>query len=566
MKYIQKLRFLLDKKDQSHLIWLVLFSVFISMIETVGISAVMPFIDIATNFDNIEKNQYYRSIFRFFGFDRDIDFVIAFGILLFCFYLFRGGVNLIYNYLMATFSQNLYSHTAKKMFKTFLTMPYKDFTNRNSSDLTRVIITETSLVSGVINAVLLMMSEIFVVVFLYILMLLVSWKITLLFTAIFMIKIIFLTKTVSSRLKGFGVTREKIQAEIYEMINRLFGNFKHIKMQDSNRLIESIDSFSRTVDGYSKANAMRIYLGSFPRVFLETSGFSLVVLLLIAFLYLNETNISYIIPVLSLFVLALYRLLPSANRIISSYNTMVYYYKSIDAVNDVLRFEKENLSDEAIKFNNKIELKNIGFSYLDKRVLKNINLTIKKGEKIALIGESGTGKSTLADLIIGLYQPIQGKVQVDNILIGKSNLQNWRSQVGYIQQNIYLFDGTIAENVCFGRSVDMNLLEKVLKQANMLDFLQTKQGIDTLVGEGGVQLSGGQKQRIAIARALYGKPEVLLLDEATSALDVETEEKIMDEIYKISKDKTLIIITHRLSAIRMCDKVYKLENGFIEIQ
>lgn len=157
-------------------------------------------------------------------------------------------------------------------------------------------------------------------------------------------------------------------------------------------------------------------------------------------------------------------------------------------------------------------------------------------------------------------------MEIDSVIVNKDNLQNWRSQIGYIPQQVYLFDGTISDNICFGRKSDDALLEKVLKQANIFDFLQTKDGVDTLVCEGGIQLSGGQKQRVAIARALYGQPEVLVLDEATSAVDDKTEKKIMDEIYKVSEGKTLIIIAHRLSTIKGCDKVYEIRNGTISAQ
>ena len=523
----------------------------------------MPFIDIATNFSNIHSNQYYQWAFDFFGFSNEVYFAIVFGFFLLGFYIFRGGVNLLYSYSMATFSQNLYAQTTKKLFKIYLAMPYQVFANKNSSYLTKVVITEASLMSGVIRGGLLMISEVFVVIFLYTLMLFASWKITFVFTVILIIKVVFLMKNISSSMKRAGATREKSQSEMYEIVNRLFGNFKHIKLQDRNRLEKSSDKFSTVADKYAKANTTRIFLDSFPKLFLETSGFSLVVLLLIFSLYLSQSNVSYIIPTLSLFVLALYRLLPSANRIMSGYNTLVYYHKSIDAVDEMFRVSQENLANETIEFKQRIELKDVGFSYQDKPILENINFTINKGDKIAFIGESGSGKSTLADLIIGLYQPNQGEMRVNNVLIDASNLQSWRSQVGYIPQHVYLFDGTIKENVCFGRKVDRNLLEKVLKQANIFDFLQTKQGVETLVGEGGIQLSGGQKQRIAIARALYGQPEILVLDEATSALDDETEKRIMDEIYRISHDKTLIIIAHRLSTIQDCDKIYKMQYGNI---
>jgi ATP-binding cassette, subfamily B, bacterial PglK len=563
LDYLQKLLNLLDKKDQSRLIWLVLFSVFISLIEAIGISAIMPFIDIASNFSNIHSNQYYQWTYDFFGFTNEVDFAVVLGVLLLGFYIFRGGVNLLYNYSMANFSQNLYAQTTKKLFKTYLAIPYRLFTNKNSSSLTKVVITEASLMSGVIRSVLLMISEIFVVIFLYALMLLASWKVTLVFTTILTIKLFFLTSKISKKMKKAGLKREKVQSEMYEIVNRLFGNFRHIKLQDSDRLVELSGKFSRVADQYAQANTKRIFLDSFPRIFLETGGFSLVVLLFIYTLYSTGYNVSHIIPTMSLFVLALYRILPSANRIISGYNALMYYHKSIDAVDEIFSLSQESLDDETIEFKKRIQLKDVSFSYQEKPTLENINLTINRGDKIAFVGESGSGKSTLVDLIIGLYQPNQGEMKIDDVLVNKSNLQNWRSQIGYIPQQVYLFDGTIAENVCFGQKFDRGLLEKVLKQANIFDFLQTKKGLDTLVGEGGIKLSGGQKQRIAIARALYGNPEILVLDEATSALDIETELKIMKEIYKISQDKTLIMIAHRRSTIIDCDKIYKLEDGVL---
>ena len=210
-------------------------------------------------------------------------------------------------------------------------------------------------------------------------------------------------------------------------------------------------------------------------------------------------------------------------------------------------------------------IKNYIFDIKTLSVLNDINLTLNKGDKIAFVGESGAGKSTLADIIIGLYRPNSGCIKIDGVLLNDDNLQNWRSQIGYVPQQVYLFDGTVADNICFGRQRDDKILEDVLKQANIYYFLQTKEGLETLVGEGGIQLSGGQKQRIAIARALYGNPEILVLDEATSALDNDTEEKIMKEIYHISKDKTLIVIAHRLTTIKGCDKVFEIKNKLINV-
>jgi len=225
MEYFRKLRGLLDKNTKRELLWLVAFSIFVSIVETIGISAIMPFIDIATNFDTIRSNQYYQWVFKFFGFDSNVNFSIAFGLTLFGFYLFRGGINLLYSYTMARFTQGIYARITKQLFKTYLEMPYRIFTGKNSGYLTKVIITEASLMSMVVNSTLLMVSEIFVIIFLYTLMLFASWKVTLIFTIILSIKILLLTKTISKKIKVAGKIRESAQVKFYEIINRLFGDF-----------------------------------------------------------------------------------------------------------------------------------------------------------------------------------------------------------------------------------------------------------------------------------------------------------------------------------------------------
>jgi ATP-binding cassette, subfamily B, bacterial PglK len=196
-------------------------------------------------------------------------------------------------------------------------------------------------------------------------------------------------------------------------------------------------------------------------------------------------------------------------------------------------------------------------------IISGVSLEIKKGEKIAITGESGSGKSTLVDIITGIHKPVLGKVYIDDKAITDDNIRSWRKKIGYIPQSIYLFDGTVAENISFGSMPDVEKIITALKKANIWDFLSQKEGLNTKVGDGGIQLSGGQQQRIGIARALYDDPEVLVLDEATSALDNETEQKIMDEIYNVSANKTLIVIAHRLTTIERCDRRILIENGRI---
>ncbi len=558
---IKKLNSLLTKRDKQFLLGLLIFSIIISIIETVGVSIIMPFISLAGDFTQIQTNEYYKAIYQFFNFKKESNFVIFFGIVLIFFYIFRSLINMFYFYMLSRFAFGRYHLIAYRLFENYIGMPYRYFIERNSSELIKTIINEAQNLTQLISNILFMMSEIFIIILIYSIFIYVNWKITLLLTIILTLNALFLTKTVSKIIKKQGVKREEFQKSFYNIINRAFGNFKMIKLRGKEESIKK--QFEKQSYGFAKANMINQTLGNFPRLFLEAVSFSLVIFIVIYLIFKYQSNVASAFGLLSMFVLGLYRLMPSVNRILTSYNQILFYIKSLDIIHNDLIYEIEDLGDEEIIFNNKIELQNINFSYIEnKKILKDINLTIKKGEKVAFTGESGSGKSTLIDILIGLYKPESGIIKIDNKILNKNRVKSWRRKIGYIPQTIYLFDGTVGENIALNEKIDKNRMIEVLKQANIWDFLKKHhQGLETKVGEGGVKLSGGQKQRIAIARALYSNPEILVLDEATSALDNETESKIMNEIYKVSKNKTLIIIAHRLSTIEKCDRVYKIQNG-----
>ena len=559
---VGKLNSLLVKRDKQFLLGLLMFSVFVSIIETVGIGVIMPFISVASDFDKIESNKYIYQIYQFLNIDK-LHFVVYFGVLLILFYVFRAVINLFYFYLLNRFSQGRYHLLAYRLFENYIGMEYKKFINKNSAYMTKTIITEANNLVNLISNVLFMISEIFVLVLIYLMLLYVNWKMTILLTGFLVINIILLKIFVSTKIKKAGSDREKFQTSFYEIINSSFGNFKIIKLKCKDDLI--LNRFAKASYGFANSNIKHQTLSQFPRLFLEMIGFSLVAIIVIYLIIKYRTDIKGALPILMVFVLGLYRLLPSVNRIFSAYNQILFYLESLNIIHNELIYESENFGEKDIKFNNKIVLKNIDFSYKrNKPILKNINLEIKKGEKIGIVGESGSGKSTLADIIIGLYKPENGHVFVDETELNENNIKSWRQKIGYIPQSIYLTDGNVAENVAFLENIDEKRVKEALKKAEILDFLETHhEGIWTKVGENGVKLSGGQKQRIAIARALYHNPEILVLDEATSALDNETEKNIMENIYKIGKDKTMIIIAHRISTLDKCDKIVRLENGRI---
>lgn len=557
---LKKIFFILSKEDKKFLFSLLLFSVFISFIESFAISLVMPFITLASDFSYFDKNKYLIQLKDYLALPV-FEIIVYFGVVLIVFYVLRALLNSYYFHLLARFSKGRYHAIAYKVFAKFLNTDYENFTQKNQSEILKSITGEVYNLSTMISSFLLMMSEIFVVLLLYTLMLLVNYKITLFLSLFMIINAFILIKVLSPIVKKAGLKREEAMKNFFEILNTNLNNFKLIKLKTKEDGV--LNLFKTQSEIFARANITNESVSAMPRIYLEGVGFCVLVFIVVFLVFKNQSDISGILATISIFVLALYRLMPSANRIITSYHDLLYYRSSLDIIYQILKQKEESLGEEKINFEKELRLENLTFGYKDKKNLFTcLNLSIKKGEKIAFIGESGCGKSTLVDIIIGLLSPREGRVLLDENELNMKNVKNYRQKIGYIPQNIYLFNDSIAKNISFGDEVDEEKLQRVIKQANLEHFVKNlPQGVQTKVGDGGSNLSGGQKQRIAIARALYLDPEILVLDEATSALDTESEARIMDEIYKISKDKTMIIIAHRLSTITRCDSIYRLENG-----
>uniref|UniRef100_UPI00366AC93C BC-type lipopolysaccharide transporter PglK n=1 Tax=Campylobacter coli TaxID=195 RepID=UPI00366AC93C len=557
---LKKIFFILSKEDKKFLFSLLLFSVFISFIESFAISLVIPFITLASDFSYFDRNKYLIQLKDYLALPV-FEIIVYFGVVLIVFYVLRALLNSYYFHLLARFSKGRYHAIAYKVFAKFLNTDYENFTQKNQSEILKSITGEVYNLSTMISSFLLMMSEIFVVLLLYTLMLLVNYKITLFLSLFMIINAFILIKVLSPIVKKAGLKREEAMKNFFEILNTNLNNFKLIKLKTKEDGV--LNLFKTQSEIFAKANITNESVSAMPRIYLEGVGFCVLVFIVVFLVFKNQSDISGILATISIFVLALYRLMPSANRIITSYHDLLYYRSSLDIIYQILKQKEESLGEEKIDFDKELRLENLSFGYKDKKNLFTcLNLSIKKGEKIAFIGESGCGKSTLVDIIIGLLSPREGRVLVDKNELNMKNVKNYRQKIGYIPQNIYLFNDSIAKNISFGDEVDEEKLQRVIKQANLEHFVKNlPQGVQTKVGDGGSNLSGGQKQRIAIARALYLDPEILVLDEATSALDTESEARIMDEIYKISKDKTMIIIAHRLSTITRCDSIYRLEHG-----
>jgi ATP-binding cassette subfamily B protein/ATP-binding cassette subfamily C protein len=396
---------------------------------------------------------------------------------------------------------------------------------------------------------------------LYSFMVIVNWQMTILLTAILILLILIIIKIILKKSKIQGTKAMEGNRNMGRLQGESYRNFKFVRIKGIEDYYKK--QFDESALVVSKAQVISTTLGAMPRNLLESIGFSLLAgaVLMIIFRYGSAESI---IPVVAMYALGLYRILPSINKTLSNVNQIVYLRSALDTVYEHYRMETVHEGSTPVTFNRSIVFDNVSFQYLKGPVvLKNVSLTVNKGDKIAITGPSGGGKSTLADMITGMNRPASGSVFVDGVELTDINIRSWRKIIGYIPQDIYLFDNTVAENIILGSVCDSERLERVLRMANIWDFLHKKDGAETLVGEGGIQLSGGQKQRIGIARALYSDPDILILDEATSALDGETESNIMDEIYEAGKDKTLIIIAHRLTTVERCERRFYVEDGFI---
>ena len=562
---LKKLFAVLSLQDKRFFYALLAFSVLISFIESFAISLIMPFVSVASDFSLFERNAYLRQIDEFFSLPK-YELVAYFGLLLIVFYVLRAFLNALYFYLLARFSKGRYHLFALRLFRKYLNLDYESFTRQKHSALLKTITQEAFNLSTMLASFLLMMSELFVVALIYALMLVVDYQITLFLSVFLLANALILVRVLSPMMKKAGAKREAAMSAFFETLSTNLNNFKFIKLKGKEESVAHL--FSEQSFAFSRANITSETINAFPRLFLEAVGFCVLVFIVVALIWQRQSDIHTALAMISLFVLALYRLMPSANRIITSYHDLLYYKNSLNIVYNALYEKDENLGDEKVSFEKDLVLKNVNFAYKNKPLLfENLNFTLKKGEKIAFIGESGSGKSTLVDMLMGLLPPNSGEILVDGQKLSAQNLKNFRQKIGYIPQQIYLFNDTIAKNIAFGEEFDEKMLARVIKQANLQSFITSlKDGANTLVGDGGGNLSVGQKQRIAIARALYLSPQILVLDEATSALDNESEAKIMSEIYKISSDKTLIIIAHRLNTIEQCDKIYRVEKGKISLE
>jgi ABC-type multidrug transport system fused ATPase/permease subunit len=379
---------------------------------------------------------------------------------------------------------------------------------------------------------------------------------------------------ISSWLKRLGQARIVANKERFTALSEAFGAAKEVKVGGLEQAYTQ--RFAKPAETYAKSYAIASVIGLLPRFALEAIAFG-GILLIILILMANSGSFASALPIIALYAFAGYRLMPAVQQIYAAFTQLSYAGPALDALHeDINNLQAANVQNGRINplpFTEAITLNQVSYCYPGsiKPVLKDINLTIPARRSLGFVGPTGSGKTTTVDVILGLLEPQGGNLNIDGQPITAANRRQWQRALGYVPQHIYLADDSVAANIAFGiNSKDINQqdVERAAKIASLHEFVvnDLPQGYYTTVGERGVRLSGGQRQRIGIARALYHNPQVLILDEATSSLDNLTEQAVMDAVYNLGEDITIIMIAHRLSTVRNCDKIFLLEWGRVIAQ
>jgi len=571
MTLIKQLNYILSKSDKKE-IKIITFLMFIGMIlEMGGIGILLPTISFFTDPNVFTKYSIYfpESI-------KNIEhtqlLMLGFSIII-IFYIVKSLFLIYLSYRQSKFTAELSVSLSNKLYKGYIDMDYISFTNKNTSDLIKNIQTEILYFGGISLAAMALCTEISAIFGISLLLILIEPNGSLIIITFFGLFSFLFNKLTKKRIKKLGIERQNLDQITSKFLYEGISGSKEIKLLGVEGFF--YDKFAISNFKKSKVHAYIQVLNSIPRLYLEllaVFGISLLVFILST----KQNNSMGMLSIVGVFVASAFRLIPSINKIINQIQIILFARPVLNTLSE--EFSKINIQKKSveiysnIKFNfvNSIILKNISYIFPEtsRYILNNINLQINKGDLVGFIGKTGSGKSTLINLIIGLHKPNNGTITVDNSVDIFSNINEWQKKIGYVPQNLYLLDDTILNNIAFGIKTENINIEKVnnaIKLAQLDNFIKAcPLKMDTIVGERGIKLSGGERQRIGIARALYNNPEILILDEATSALDNETEKEFMNSVNSLYKLKTILIIAHRLTTVKNCDKIFEISNGNLQ--
>jgi len=577
MQLIKKLLYFLSRKEQKQAFLLFMMVLIMALLEMAGVASIMPFMAVLTNPGIIETNSLLNKVYTLsslFGVETHQQFLFFLGIIVFVLLVISLALKAITIFIQVRFTSMCRYNIAKRLVEGYLYQPYSWFLNRHSADLGKTILSEVGLViSKGLGPMISLISQIVLVLTLLILLVITDPMLALII-GLTIGATYFLIYQLSRRfIFRMGERRLKANQWLFTIVSEAFGAVKEIKLSGQEQVY--IKRFSDPAKILANNSAMLGLISQLPRYFLEALVFGGMLLLVLYLISLNQTFIGAV-PIIALYAFAGYRLMPAVQTIYVSATSLRFARPGIDAMyndlNSLQSFDPPQ-SHAPLPFNKSITLKNIYYQYPNapQPAIKNLYINIPARSKVALVGVTGCGKTTTADIILSLLEPKQGTLEIDGHVINKHNRRAWQQNIGYVPQNIFLSDDTVAANIAFGvnsKFINQKNVESAAKIAKLHEFVidELPQKYQTPIGERGIRLSGGQRQRIGIARALYHNPQVLILDEATSALDNITEKAVMEAVNNITHDVTIIIIAHRLNSVKNCDTIFLLEKGKLKQQ
>ena len=563
---IKKFYAILEGRDRNRLAFLVVAIGVNSLLEVSGIGLVLPFLQLAATPNAINDNALLSSMYQNFGFTSERSLLLALGIGvvgLLCVSNFVAAFTVLMRERIAA---SIDHQVSMRLVRLYTNMNYGFFLKNDSATLIKKIVTDVShLVSGILLTGSQLVCEVVLTGAITLLLLYLqpfATTVTILVVGLLYGGVYFSRRSYISRL---GKERLEIDRERFRTFVDIISGIKSIQSYGVQEWFTK--RHEQPSEAYAELQPKVAFISTLPRYFVEALAYSSVVLTTL-YLVISGQDFLQALPMLILFALAGHRIIPSLNGIYNCLAKVLEAYPAIGYIYDDLysAIAQPIESKGLAALQERITFEDVCFRYETNEdlVLNHISLTFTRGSKIGIVGPSGSGKSTLIEILMGLLEPTAGTVAIDETMLDATTRHSWHRQTGFVPQDVFLYDDTVARNVAFGcDKVDLDWVQECCKIAQVHDFIQSElpQGYATKLGEQGIRLSGGQRQRIGLARALYGKPEILLLDEATSALDSVTERHLVSAIYEYFPDLTIVMIAHRISTVEQCEVLYVLDRG-----